>query len=165
MTRNEFAYVTRSAGVPMPMIEGFASRHGHFPNEARVLSGISRFPALATKRSEPAGNLTGGRQQRVATARESMARPEVLLLDEPSMGRPPSWPTRFSGSSKDCARKAWRSSPSGRTSIAGCRSLTSPLSSSRGVSLSRVPLPSCGATRKFNVHIWAADFSQRRMET
>jgi branched-chain amino acid transport system ATP-binding protein len=56
---------------------------------------LAQFPVLAARRRQPGGSLSGGEQQMLAMGRALLARPRLLVMDEPSMGLSPLYVDRI----------------------------------------------------------------------
>ena len=82
--RQVFTSMTVEENIEM----GAYSRH-EGDLAAHVQSALNLFPRLMERRKQLAGTLSGGEQQMLAMARAVMGRPQLLMLDEPSMGLAP----------------------------------------------------------------------------
>jgi branched-chain amino acid transport system ATP-binding protein len=71
------------------LLTGAYTRSDGKAESPRPRQGLHYFPRLKTRRTSQAGYTSGGEQQMCAIGRALMAKPEMILLDEPSMGLAP----------------------------------------------------------------------------
>ncbi len=83
--RRIFPYLT----VHENLLMGAYTRKDHEAIQKDVDQVLGQFPVLLERRNQAGGTLSGGEQQMLAMARALLARPKMLIMDEPSMGLSP----------------------------------------------------------------------------
>ena len=95
VVRHGIAHVPEGRRIFPRLSVGDNLRMGAFQPRARQAFAESRarvydlFPVLRERERQPAGSLSGGEQQMLSISRALMARPKMMLLDEPSLGLSP----------------------------------------------------------------------------
>jgi len=87
--RRVFATMTVTDNLLLGAFPRFTGARAKGDVAADVERAMAYFPRLKERRTQLAGTLSGGEQQMLAMARAMMMNPEVVLLDEPSMGLAP----------------------------------------------------------------------------
>jgi branched-chain amino acid transport system ATP-binding protein len=87
--RRVFATMTVTDNLRLGAFPRYTGERPRGDIEADLARALELFPRLKERRMQLAGTLSGGEQQMLAMARATMLRPEVVLLDEPSMGLAP----------------------------------------------------------------------------
>jgi branched-chain amino acid transport system ATP-binding protein len=91
VARAGIAHVPEGRGIFAELTVWENLRMGAYMRRGRfdVTSALSYFPWLESRSHQQAGTLSGGEQQMLALARAFLARPKLLMLDEPSLGLAP----------------------------------------------------------------------------
>jgi branched-chain amino acid transport system ATP-binding protein len=110
LPRRGLVMVPEGRGVfPQLTVEENLTMGAYARADAEIAPDIERqyetFPRLKERRTQVAGTLSGGEQQMLAMGRALMARPKLLLLDEPSMGLAPRLVAKIFDIVRDIARQ------------------------------------------------------------
>ena len=104
------------------------------------------FPRLKERERQYGGLLSGGEQQMLAIARGIMARPKLMMFDEPSLGLAPVIVSQMFESSRNSTRRESPSCSLSRTPTRPCRSPTTPTSCRPAWWCATAPVRSCWRT-------------------